>query len=219
MPYFDSFKHQGMRRQLAKEIERKGITSKIILAAFEKIPRHNFVDSAFESFIYKDEAFPIGAGQTISHPFTVAFQTSLLEIKKGEKVLEIGTGSGYQTTVLLEIGAKVFSIERQRSLYDKVKKFLPEIGYNPRLFFGDGYAGLPAFAPFDKILVTAGAPFVPEPLKQQLKPGGILVIPVGDENSQTMFRIIKISEHEFQTEEHGKFQFVPLLDGRTKSTI
>lgn len=219
----DTFKHKGMRRQLALELGRKGITDKNILSAMEKVPRHCFVDrisartigeTAFVSLIYEDAAFPIGAGQTISQPYTVAFQTSLLELKKGEKVLEIGTGSGYQTTILIELGAKVFSIERQRSLYDKVKNFLPGIGYSPKLFFGDGYEGLPAFAPFDKILVTAGAPFVPEPLKQQLKPGGILVIPVGEGSSQTMLKITKTAENEYKTEEHGMFRFVPLLENK-----
>ncbi len=210
-----------MRRQLVKEIRQKGIADKNVLAAIEKIPRHCFVDrrgqlegeTAFISLIYEDAAFPIGEGQTISQPFTVAFQSELLELKKGEKVLEIGTGSGYQTAVLLELGAKIFSIERQKSLYEKTKKFLPDLGYNPKLFYGDGYAGLAAFAPFDKILVTAGAPFVPEPLKQQLKIGGILVIPVG-EISQTMITIKKISETEFETKEHGHFRFVPLLEDK-----
>lgn len=224
MSCIDTYKHKGMRRQLALEIQQKGISDKNILAAIERVPRHCFVDrltaqsmgeTAFVSLIYQDQAFPIGAGQTISQPFTVAFQSSLLELQKGEKILEIGTGSGYQTSVLMELGAKVFSIERQRSLYDMVKKFLPEIGYNPKLFYGDGYAGLPTFAPFDKILVTAGAPFVPEPLKQQLKTGGILVIPVGEGGSQTMIRIKKISENEYITEEHGKFRFVPLLENKS----
>ncbi len=228
MACIDTSKHQGLRKRMAKEVQGKGISDPVILAALEKVPRHSFVDrlkestmmeTAFVSRIYEDQAFPIGAGQTISQPFTVAFQTSLLELKRGEKVLEIGTGSGYQTAVLLEMGVKVFSIERQKTLYEKVKRFLPEIGYDPfkwpyKLFYGDGYAGLPAFSPFDNILVTAGAPFIPEPLKQQLKVGGKLVIPVGEGDSQIMIRIKKISENEFVTEEHGKFRFVPLLENK-----
>lgn len=228
MSVIDTFRHKGMRKQLVKEIRSKGITDEKVIQAIEKIPRHCFVDklssrtlmeSAFISMIYEDKAFPIGEGQTISQPYTVAFQTQLLNLQKGDKVLEIGTGSGYQTAVLLELGAKVFTVERQKALFDKTKKYLPALGYDPfkmplRLFFGDGYLGLPAFAPFDKILVTAGAPFIPEPLKQQLKPGGILVIPVGEGETQTMFRISKISETEFSTEEQGLFRFVPLLENK-----
>lgn len=236
MSCIDNHKLQGLRRNLAKGLEQKGIADKSILAAIEKIPRHCFVDritqernyltrnktageTAFVSKIYEDQAFPIGAGQTISHPLTVAVQSTLLEIKKGDKVLEIGTGSGYQTAVLMELGARVFSIERQRSLYDKVKKFLPELGYPAKLFYGDGYAGLPAFAPFDKILVTAGAPYIPEPLKQQLIIGGILVIPVGEGETQIMLRIRKVSETTFVTEEHGNFSFVPLLEDKAGATM
>ena len=224
MPCTDTYKHKGLRRQLVLELERKGIADKNILSAIERVPRHYFVDriteqdvgeTAFITKIYSDIAFPIGEGQTISQPFTVAFQTNLLELKKGEKVLEIGTGSGYQSAILMELGAKVYSIERQKLLYERVKKFLPGIGYNAKLFFGDGYAGLSAFAPFDKIIVTAGAPCVPEPLKQQLRPGGILIIPVGEGKSQTMFKIIKISDSDYRTEEHGKFRFVPLLENKT----
>lgn len=206
----DNFKHKGLRNKLVEEIRAKGIRDDRVLAAIGKIPRHLFLDQVFLQFAYEDKAFPIGAGQTISQPYTVAFQTQLLEIEKGDKVLEIGTGSGYQSCVLLELGAKVFTIERQKSLYNKTKNFLPELGYNPKFFYGDGYKGLPAYAPFDKILVTAGAPSVPEPLIEQLAPGGMLVIPVG-EDSQVMLRIIKKPNGEIVKEEHGLFRFVPLL--------
>lgn len=207
----DTYKHKGLRNQLVQEVEQKGITNKEVLKALETVPRHLFMDNAFISFAYKDQAFPIAAGQTISQPFTVAYQTELLHIQKGEKILEVGTGSGYQTCVLLELGAKVFSIERQKILYEKVKTFLPSLGYNAKLFYGDGYKGLPTFAPFDKILVTAGAPFIPEELIKQLKVGGILVIPVGDDGGQTMTTIVKTSANTFEKTELQKFRFVPLL--------
>jgi protein-L-isoaspartate(D-aspartate) O-methyltransferase len=209
----DSLRHQGMRKKLAEGLKIKGIKDEKVLDAIRKVPRHLFMESTFINFAYKDQAFPIGAGQTISQPFTVAIQTHLLQIKKNEKVLEVGTGSGYQAAVLLEMGARVFTIERQKELYQKVQAFLPEIGYQPACFLGDGYKGLPNFAPFDKILVTAGAPFVPEDLKLQLKIGGRLVIPVGGEKRQEMFVIIRLSEEEFKTEKHGSFVFVPLLKG------
>ncbi len=169
------------------------------------------MDSSFEAFAYRDKPFPIGADQTISQPYTVAFQTELLEIKKGNKVLEIGTGSGYQACVLLELGAKVFSIERQKLLYDKTRLLLRKLEYNPKLFYGDGYKGLPTFAPFDKIIITAGAPDIPKDLLLQLKIGGIMIIPVGGEEGQKMIRIKKISDTEFEKTEHGDFAFVPLL--------
>ncbi|NVN94701.1 MAG: protein-L-isoaspartate(D-aspartate) O-methyltransferase [Bacteroidetes bacterium] len=209
----DSYKHKGLRKQLIATIKEKGIKDDNILAAIEKIPRHFFLDSSFIEFAYQDKAFPIGNGQTISQPYTVAFQSELLKIKRGEKVLEVGTGSGYQACVLLELGAKVFTIERQKPLYQRTKAFLPTIGYNPRMFYGDGYAGLPAFAPFDKIIVTAGAPFIPEALIQQLKVGGILIVPVG-EDVQTMISVIKISETQIEQTEHGTFRFVPLLEDK-----
>jgi protein-L-isoaspartate(D-aspartate) O-methyltransferase len=209
----DTLRHQGMRKKLVDGLKTKGIRNPQILEAIGKIPRHLFMESTFINFAYKDQAFPIGAGQTISQPYTVACQTQFLQVEKNEKVLEVGTGSGYQAAVLLELGAKVFTIERQKELYKKVQKFLPEIGYTPALFFGDGYKGLPNFAPFDKILVTAGAPSVPEDLKTQLKIGGRLVIPVGTEQHQTMKVIIRVSETEFKTEKHGDFVFVPLLKG------
>jgi protein-L-isoaspartate(D-aspartate) O-methyltransferase len=171
------------------------------------------MESSFLNFAYKDQAFPIGSGQTISQPYTVAFQTQLLEVKKNDKILEVGTGSGYQAAVLLEMGARLYTIERQKDLFLKAQSFLPEIGYHPACFFGDGWLGLPGFAPFDKILVTAGAPSVPAALKEQLKTGGRLVIPVGNENRQEMIVIIRISENEFKSEKHGGFIFVPLLKG------
>jgi protein-L-isoaspartate(D-aspartate) O-methyltransferase len=206
----DDFKHKGLRKKLVEELASKGITNKLVLEAIGKIPRHWFLDDAFLKFAYEDKAFPIGAGQTISQPYTVAFQTELLQIKKGDKILEIGTGSGYQTCVLLELGAKVYTIERQKELFDKAKSFLPKIGYNPRFFYGDGYKGLPAFAPFDKIIVTAGAPYLPEDLVTQLKPGGIIVIPLG-ENEQIMTTFTKQADGKLVKKEHGMFRFVPLL--------
>ena len=209
----DTYKHKGLRKQLVKLIRNKGITDENVLAAIEKIPRHLFLDSSFTEFAYQDKPFPIGNGQTISQPYTVAFQSELLMINKGDKVLEVGTGSGYQACVLVEMGAKVFTIERHRTLYLKTKEFLPTIGYRPRMFYGDGYAGLPAFAPFDKIIVTAGAPYIPEALKLQLKIGGVLIVPVG-EDVQTMTSLVRKSETEFEQLEHGSFRFVPLLNDR-----
>lgn len=210
----DTPRHQGMRKKLVEGLKIKGIKNPEVLAAIGKVPRHLFMESTFLQFAYKDQAFPIGAGQTISQPLTVAVQTQLLEVEKNDKILEVGTGSGYQAAVLLEMGAKVFTIERQKELYMKVHKFLPEIGYNPACFFGDGYKGLPDFAPFDKIIVTAGAPFVPEDLKMQLKIGGRMVIPVGHEQRrQEMHLIVRISENDFRNEKHGGFVFVPLLKG------
>ena len=207
----DTSKHKGLRNQLVKIIIGKGIKDKKVLDAISKIPRHLFMDSGFIHFAYQDNAFPIAAGQTISQPYTVAFQTELLDVKKGDKVLEIGTGSGYQTAVLIELGAEVYSVERQKELYEKVRKFLPSVGYvAKKLNFGDGYKGWEEFAPFDKILVTAGAPFVPKPLLSQLKIGGKLVIPVGDD-VQTMTLYIRKGEKEFEKHEHGQFRFVPLL--------
>ena len=209
----DTYKHKGLRKQLVINIKQKGIKNENVLAAIEKIPRHLFLDSSFIDFAYQDKPFPIGNGQTISQPYTVAFQSELLKIKKNEKVLEVGTGSGYQACVLIELGAKVFTIERQKDLFIKTKTFLPSIGYRPRMFYGDGYAGLPAFAPFDKIIVTAGAPFIPEALITQLKVGGILVVPVG-EDIQTMISLEKINENEIIKSEHGTFRFVPLLEDK-----
>ncbi len=212
----DSYKHQGLRRKLVEIIREKGITDSKVLEAVAKVPRHFFFDSSFLKYAYEDNAFPIGSGQTISQPYTVAFQTQLLKLSKGQKVLELGTGSGYQACILAEIGAKVFSIERQKSLFDKAVQFLPTLGYNIKLFYGDGYKGLPSYAPFDKILVTAGAPYVPDALIEQLKPGGILVIPVGGDDVQEMTTITRISKTEFKKQEHGKFRFVPLLEDKAK---
>ena len=210
----DTSKHQGLRNQLANVLQAKGIDDEKVLMAVRKIPRHLFIDSSFESHAYQDKAFPIAAEQTISQPFTVAFQSQMLKLKIGEKVLEIGTGSGYQTAVLLELKTEVYSIERQRELFKKTSLFLPKLGYNPKKFiFGDGYKGLPEQAPFDKIIVTAGAPIVPKPLLSQLKVGGRLLIPVGDK-TQIMTLFIRTSEKEFEKHELGDFAFVPMLEER-----
>ncbi|MDG2151277.1 MAG: protein-L-isoaspartate(D-aspartate) O-methyltransferase [Polaribacter sp.] len=210
----DTSKHQGLRNQLANVLQAKGIDDEKVLKAVRKIPRHLFIDSSFESHAYQDKAFPIAAGQTISQPYTVAFQSQTLALKNGEKVLEIGTGSGYQTAVLLELKTEVYSIERQRELFKKTSLFLPKLGYNPKKFiFGDGYKGLPEQAPFDKIIVTAGAPIVPKPLLAQLKVGGRLLIPVGDK-TQIMTLFIRTSEKEFEKHELGDFAFVPMLEER-----
>ena len=207
----DSFKHKGLRNQLVETIKSKGISDLNVLNAIGNVPRHLFMDSSFIDHAYQDKAFPISADQTISQPFTVAFQTELLKIKKGDKVLEVGTGSGYQAAVLCELGANVYSIERQGELYKKVINFLPSINYYPKkIIYGDGYKGLEEEAPFDSIIVTAGAPFVPEALLNQLKIGGRLVIPVGGE-VQIMMLYTKISKEKFDIKEFGQFQFVPLL--------
>lgn len=212
----DTNKHKGLRNQLVEQIKRKGIKDNNVLEAISKVPRHLFMDSGFIDFAYQDKPFPIGADQTISQPYTVAYQTELLEIEPGEKVLEIGTGSGYQTAVLIELKAEVYSIERQKELYSKAKKFLPKVGYVPKkLIFGDGYAGLPEFAPFDKILVTAGAPFVPKALLGQLKIGGKLVIPVG-KGIQVMTVMVRKEDKKFEKHEYGDFRFVPLLKDSNK---
>ena len=210
----DTQKHKGLRNQLVKVLQEKGITDSNVLESIKKIPRHLFLDSGFEDFAYQDKAFPIGAGQTISQPYTVAFQTQLLEVKKGDKILEIGTGSGYQTAVLYLIGAKVYSIERQNELFKKTSVFLPKIGIRPKkLIFGDGYKGLTEEAPFDSILVTAGAKIIPNALMAQLKIGGKLVIPLGDEE-QVMTMLIRKNETQFEKHEFGTFRFVPLLKNK-----
>jgi len=210
----DSFKHQGMRQQLVNVVASKGITNAKVLDAIGAIPRHLFMDSSFLDHAYQDKAFPIAASQTISQPYTVAFQTELMQIKPGDKVLEIGTGSGYQTAVLCLLGAKVFSIERQQELFKITSKFLPKLGYRAKkLIFGDGYIGLKEEAPFDSIIVTAGAPFVPKPLLSQLKIGGRLVIPVV-ENVQTMTLFVRKGAKEFEKQEFGEFRFVPLLEDK-----
>ncbi|WP_339698469.1 protein-L-isoaspartate(D-aspartate) O-methyltransferase [uncultured Marixanthomonas sp.] len=210
----DTYTHKGMRKRLVETLKAKGIKNKSVLEAINAIPRHLFMDSGFIEHAYVDKAFPIAADQTISQPYTVARQTELLEVTKGDKVLEIGTGSGYQTAALLEMGVIVFSIERQNELFKKTKRFLPKLGYRPkRLIFGDGYKGLPEEAPYDGIVVTAGAPFVPNPLLAQLKVGGRLVIPVGEKN-QIMTVFTRTSEKEFEKNEYGEFRFVPLLEDK-----
>ncbi|MFO7673059.1 MAG: protein-L-isoaspartate(D-aspartate) O-methyltransferase [Lutibacter sp.] len=208
----DTHKHNGLRNQLVKVIAQKGITDKNVLTALGNVPRHLFMDSSFADFAYQDKAFPIGSDQTISQPYTVAFQTELLQVRENHQILEIGTGSGYQTAVLLEMGAKVYTIERQQELFKKTKLFLPKLGYKPKkIIFGDGYKGLPEDAPFDGIIVTAGAPFVPKALLSQLKIGGRLVIPIGDAE-QIMTLFIRTSEKDFEKHELGKFKFVPMLN-------
>ena len=210
----DTFRHKGLRQQLVKTLVDKGIKNQAVLDAIGSIPRHLFIDSGFLEHAYQDKAFPIGASQTISQPYTVAFQSELLEVKPGDKILEIGTGSGYQTAVLCVLGAHVYSIERQLELFKKTSQFLPKIGYvAKRLIFGDGYKGLKEEAPFDSIIVTAGAPFVPKPLLSQLKVGGRLVIPVGDEN-QIMTLYKRKGPKEFEKHELGNFKFVPLLENK-----
>ncbi len=212
----DTFKHKGMRRKLIEELESKGIRDKAVLEAFDAVPRHFFLDRAFTEQAYSNMAFQIGADQTISHPYTVAFQSELLEVKKGDKILEIGTGSGFQTAILCELGAKVYSIERQKELFLKTKHLLPKIGYKPNLKYGDGYEGWPAYGPFDKVIVTCGAPFIPEKLVEQLKPNGKLVIPVGDGVKQEMVLISKDSKNETFIEKKGVFSFVPMLKNTSK---
>lgn len=212
----NDLKYVRKRKELVDVVRSKGIKDEKVLDAIMKIERHKFIpDTALHIHAYEDKAFPIGAGQTISQPYTVAFQTELLEVKPGDKILEIGTGSGYQAAVLAELGADVYSIERQKTLYDKTMPFLRSLGYTKmKLYYGDGYKGKPVFAPFDKIIVTAAAPEIPKPLLDQLKVGGFLVIPLNnDEGNQDMLRIIKHSETEFETEQFHKFSFVPMLKG------
>jgi protein-L-isoaspartate(D-aspartate) O-methyltransferase len=214
----DSYRHKGLRKQLVELIRSKGISDERVLAAISEIPRHYFIDSAFDQKAYEDRAFPIAEGQTISQPYTVAYQTQLLEIKPHEKVLEVGTGSAYQASVLALMGAQVFTIERQKQLYDHNKQFtylrnFPAIRY----FFGDGYQGLPTFAPFDKIIVTAAAPAIPDKLVEQLKPGGKMVIPVGEGKVQQMLRINKETDGTIQEEVFDNFSFVPMLQGKAQS--
>ena len=210
----DTLKHKGMRNQLADLVEAKGIRDKKVLQAIRTVPRHLFMDSGFEGHAYQDKAFPIAADQTISQPYTVAYQTELLQVSQGDKILEIGTGSGYQTAILLQLKARVYTIERQLELFKKTNLFFKKMGYRPKKFvFGDGYKGLPEEVPFDGIIVTAGAPEVPKSLLGQLKVGGRLVIPVGEEE-QVMTRIFRKSEKEFEREEYGSFRFVPLLEDK-----
>ncbi len=211
----DTYLHKGKRKQLIETLRGQGFNDEPVLKAMEHVPRHAFLDSAFVNIAYQNQAFPIGEGQTISHPATVACQTSLLQIKKGEKVLEIGTGCGYQTAVLLEMGAKVYTIERQYKLYESTRHLLPSLGYSARFFYGDGYKGLPAYAPFNKIIVTAGAPFIPDALLLQLhENGGVLVIPVGEGEEQIMNLVTRKSITVFEKQQLGKFKFVPMLKNK-----
>lgn len=211
MPLEDSYKHKGMRRGLVRKLREKGITNERVLEAIGKVPRHFFFDPIFDMHAYQDKAFPIAEGQTISQPYTVAFQTNLLGFKPGDKILEIGTGSGYQCCILLELGAQVVTIEYKAKLSATAKKMLNMMGYDTNFVIGDGSKGLPKYAPYDGILVTAGAPTVPETLLQQLKIGGKLVIPVGDLNQQRMLQVTKVTENDTVTQEYSNFSFVPLL--------
>jgi len=213
----DSLKHQGLRNQLAEELRSKGVSDERVLRAIQKVPRHWFLDSSFEDYAYQDKAFPIASGQTISQPLTVALQSQWLEATPGMKVLEIGTGSGYQCAVLCEMGLKVHSIERQKELFDSASVLLKSMGYRPTLKFGDGYQGLPTYAPFDRILVTAAALDVPQTLLAQLKIGGRLIIPVGGEGAQRMQMLVRQSATEFDRSEHGNFRFVPMLEGKANA--
>lgn len=210
----DSFRHQGLRKQLVQHLASKGIKNVDVLSAINSIPRHQFLDTAFVNFAYQDKAFPIGSGQTISQPYTVAFQSQLLELNPYDKVLEVGTGSGYQAAVLTLLDADVYTIERQRDLFNKTKIFLPKLGYNCRFVYGDGYKGLPKFAPFDKIIITCGAPCIPEDLVAQLKVGGRMVAPIGEGDIQVMHLIEKLSETETRITTHGEFSFVPMLNDK-----
>ena len=209
--FIDNYRERGARKQLVELLKRRGIEDKRVLAAISKVPRHYFFDETFWNQAYRDIAFPIGDGQTISQPYTVAYQTELLHIERGDRVLEIGTGSGYQTCILMELGAEVYTIERQRSLYDRTIQVLPYMGYKPHFFLGDGSKGVPEYAPYDKILVTAGAPFVPDVMLKQLRIGGLMVIPVGSEKEQRMMTILRVGEQEYERIELDTFRFVPLV--------
>lgn len=210
----DTFRHKGLRKILVDNLREKGIKNEKVLEMINQIPRHQFLDNGFIQFAYQDKAFPIGSGQTISQPYTVAFQTQLLELNPYEKVLEVGTGSGYQAAVLIGMEANVYTIERQKELFKRTKDFLPQLGYNCNFYYGDGYKGLNKFAPFDKIIVTCGAPKIPEDLILQLKVGGRMVAPIGNGDVQVMHLIEKISETETQITTHGEFSFVPMLNDK-----
>jgi len=215
-PVEDNYRHKGLRKKLVEEVRKKGIGDERVLEALNAVPRHFFLDSAFTGIAYDDKAFPIGEGQTISQPYTVAYQTQLLQCKPFDKVLEIGTGSGYQAAVLAAMGTQVFTIERQRKLYDLNREFaylrsLPNI----KFFFGDGFEGLPTYAPFDKVIVTAAAPFIPEKLLHQMKTGGVMVIPVNEGDHQRMLRITRTGEDDYREEKFDLFSFVPMLEGKT----
>jgi protein-L-isoaspartate(D-aspartate) O-methyltransferase len=210
----DTFRHQGMRRRLVDELRSKGINNELVLQAIADVPRHLFMDNAFLEYAYQDKAFPIAAGQTISQPYTVAYQSQLLLLEKGMKVLEIGTGSGYQTSVLYKMGVKVFSIERHKVLNSKAVGLLQELNYNVKLFYGDGFKGLPSFAPFDRILITCGARQVPPELVKQLVVGGIMVLPLGPENEQVMTTVLKKDAESYEMMSFDKFKFVPMLENK-----
>jgi protein-L-isoaspartate(D-aspartate) O-methyltransferase len=213
--YSDTFRHKGLRKQLVDSLREKGIVNETVLNAINSIPRHFFLDSAFDNIAYEDRAFPIGEDQTISQPYTVAYQTQLLDIKKGDKVLEIGTGSVYQATILAFLGARVFTIERQKKLYDRNKNFYFNLKYpNLKFFYGDGFAGLPTYAPFDKVIITAAAPVVPPKLIDQMKVGGIMVIPVNEGDAQRMRKIVKQEDGTYTEENLDMFSFVPMLEGK-----
>jgi protein-L-isoaspartate(D-aspartate) O-methyltransferase len=216
--YEDTYQHKGLRKQLISLLKEKGITDEQVLDAINTIPRHYFLDSAFDKIAYEDRAFPIGESQTISQPYTVAYQTQLLQVRKNDKVLEIGTGSVYQATVLAELGAKVFTIERQKKLYDLQQKeyYFRKQYPNIKFFFGDGFEGLPTFAPFDKIIITAAAPFIPPKLIQQLKLGGLMIIPVDEGESQRMLRLTKLADDSVKEEAFEQFSFVPMLSGKNR---
>lgn len=214
----DRHRHKGLRQKLIEALREKGIRDENVLSAMNSIPRHYFLDTAFDDIAYEDRAFPIGEGQTISQPYTVAFQTELLQVKPREKVLEIGTGSIYQASVLAEMGAYVYSIERQKALYDQTKDFIFRTRYpHLKFFYGDGFQGLPLFAPFDKVIITAGAPAVPEKLVEQMKPGGIMVIPINEDDKQRMIRITKQLDGSLKEEAYQQFSFVPMLTGKAGS--
>mgnify|MGYP001555069600 CR=1 FL=1 len=213
--YEDSWRHKGMRGKLVETLREKGITDERVLKAIGDVPRHYFMDTAFDDIAYQDRAFPIAEGQTISQPYTVAYQTQLLEIRPFDKVLEIGTGSGYQACVLAQMGAHVFTIERQKKLYDSFRTFFFKSSYPTiKFFYGDGYQGLPTYAPFDRVIITAAAPYIPEKLLGQLKTGGWMVVPVGGREGQRMFRVVKTSEKNFEQEVYDNFSFVPMLEGK-----
>ena len=210
----DNYRHKGLRQQMVNQLRIGGFNDERVLAALNEVPRHVFLDSSFVEYAYSDQPFSIGSGQTMSQPSTVAVQTKLLQVGSGMKVLEIGTGSGYQACVLAAMGAKVFSIERQRNLYFRTKEILEQLPYRVKTFLGDGYEGLPQYGPFDRIIITAGAPFVPPKLIEQLKPGGIMVIPMDDnKGGQTMVRLTKQTDGSLTREEFGEFKFVPMLTG------
>lgn len=214
-PTEDTYRHKGLRKKLVEAVRRKGITDEKVLHAIERIPRHFFLDSAFDEVAYEDKAFPIAEKQTISQPYTVAYQTQLLEVKPFDKVLEIGTGSAYQASVLADMGAQVYTIERQKKLFENNKNFAFLKKYpNIKLFYGDGYEGLPTFAPFDKILITAAAPEIPGKLVEQMKTGGMMVIPVGTGDVQVMKRFIKQQDSSLKEEVYDRFSFVPMLTGK-----